>query len=126
MCGIFGAVSSSPLQLDIEKLTNELSHRGPDDFGIHRDEHAGLGHRRLSIIDLAGSKQPIYNEDQSLCIIFNGEIYNFKELREILLSRGHRFSTNGDTETILHAYEEWGSKCVDRLRGMFAFAIWNT
>ncbi len=125
MCGIFGAVSSSPLRLDIEKFTNELSHRGPDDFGIHRDEHAGLGHRRLSIIDLAGSKQPIYNEDQSLCIIFNGEIYNFQELRKTLLSRGHRFSTNGDTETILHAYEEWGSECVDKLRGMFAFAIWN-
>lgn len=125
MCGIFGVVSSKPLQLDIEKYTNTLSHRGPDDYGVHRDEYAGLGHRRLSIIDLAGSKQPIYNEDRSKCIIFNGEIYNFQELRKILLSKGHRFSTNGDTETILHAYEEWGNKCVDRLRGMFAFAIWD-
>ncbi len=77
MCGIFGVVSSKLLQLDIETYTHKLSHRGPDDYGIHRDEYAGLGHRRLSIIDLAGSKQPIYNEDQSKCIIFNGEIYNF-------------------------------------------------
>lgn len=125
MCGIFGVVSSKPLQFDLETYTHKLSHRGPDDYGFHRDEYAGLGHRRLSIIDLAGSKQPIYNEDQSKCIIFNGEIYNFQELRKILLSQGHRFSTNGDTETILHAYEEWGSKCLDRLRGMFAFAIWD-
>lgn len=125
MCGIFGVVSSEPLQFDIETHTHTLSHRGPDDYGIHRDEFAGLGHRRLSIIDLAGSKQPIYNEDKSKCIIFNGEIYNFQKLRKILLAKGHRFSTKGDTETILHAYEEWGNKCVDRLRGMFAFAIWD-
>jgi len=125
MCGIFGVVSTKSFQLDIEALTHTLSHRGPDDFGFHRDECAGLGHRRLSIIDLAGSKQPIYNEDRSKCIIFNGEIYNFKDLRKILIFKGHCFSTKGDTETILHAYEEWGHKCVDHLRGMFAFAIWD-
>lgn len=125
MCGIFGVVSTHPLEIDIEKHTHKLSHRGPDDFGIHRDLHAGLGHRRLSIIDLAGSKQPIYNEDRSLCIIFNGEIYNFQELRKELIAKGHRFTTNGDTETILHAFEQWGKNCVDRLRGMFAFAIWD-
>ena len=125
MCGIFGVVSQKPLQLDIETYTQALSHRGPDDYGIHQDKYSSLGHRRLSIIDLSGSKQPIYNEDRSKCIIFNGEIYNFQELRKELLSKGHRFSTNGDTETILHGFEEWGSKCVDRLRGMFAFAIWD-
>mgnify|MGYP000507153974 CR=1 FL=1 len=125
MCGIFGVVSTHPLEMDIEKHTQMLSHRGPDDFGIHRDPHAGLGHRRLSIIDLAGSKQPIYNEDGSLCIIFNGEIYNFQELRRELIAKGHSFTTNGDTETILHAFEQWGKNCVDRLRGMFAFAIWD-
>lgn len=125
MCGIFGVVSTKPLEIDIEKHTHKLSHRGPDDFGIHRDEYAGLGHRRLSIIDLEGSKQPIYNEDRTKCIIFNGEIYNFQELRKTLIAKGHQFTTNGDTETILHAYEQWGSKCVDRLRGMFAFAIWD-
>jgi len=125
MCGIFGVVSTKPLEFDIEKHTHTLSHRGPDDFGIHRDEYAGLGHRRLSIIDLAGSKQPIYNEDKTKCIIFNGEIYNFHELRTVLVAKGHQFTTNGDTETILHAYEQWGKKCVDHLRGMFAFAIWD-
>ncbi|WP_028585945.1 asparagine synthase (glutamine-hydrolyzing) [Desulfogranum mediterraneum] len=125
MCGIFGVVSVDPLQFDIERCTHTMSHRGPDDYGFHRDGYGGLGHRRLSIIDLSGSRQPIYNEDQTKCIVFNGEIYNFQELRQELLSRGHRFSTLGDTETILHAYEEWGGQCVDRLRGMFAFAIWD-
>jgi len=125
MCGIFGVVSTQPLEIDIEACTHKLSHRGPDDYGFHKDDYAGLGHRRLSIIDLAGSKQPIYNEDRSKCIIFNGEIYNFQELRKKLQIKGHRFSTNGDTETILHAYEEWGNNCVEHLRGMFAFAIWD-
>ncbi len=126
MCGIFGAVSSKPFHFDLESYTNKLEHRGPDALGVYRDDFAGLGHRRLSIIDLAGSSQPIYNEDRSLCIIFNGEIYNYQGLRNDLLNKGHRFTTNGDTETILHAYEEWGDCCVERLRGMFAFAIWNS
>jgi len=125
MCGIFGIVSVTPFQADIEQFTHKLFHRGPDEYGIHQDEYAGLGHRRLSIIDLVGGKQPIYNEDYSKCIVFNGEIYNFQELREVLLSKGHSFSSRGDTETILHAYEEWGEKCVDSLQGMFAFAIWD-
>ena len=125
MCGIFGVVSIKPVQIDVEAYTNELTHRGPDACGIHRDEYAALGHRRLSIIDLTGSGQPIYNEDHSKCIVFNGEIYNFKKLREKLISCGHHFTTNGDTETILHAYEQWGPACLDQLRGMFAFAIWD-
>lgn len=125
MCGIFGVVSQERVEIDVEYHTTMLSHRGPDDCGYHQDIHCALGHRRLSIIDLEGSKQPIYNEDRSLCIIFNGEIYNFQELRKTLQQKGHVFSTNGDTETILHGYEEWGESCVDKLRGMFAFAIWD-
>src|SRR5439155_11810122 len=85
----------------------------------------GLGHTRLRIIDVAGGDQPIANEDGSCLIVFNGEIYNFRELRTVLESRGHRFRTATDTEVILHAYEEWGEECPRRLRGMFAFAIWN-
>lgn len=128
MCGIFG-IASRNLRIDaatLEARTNTLAHRGPDDCGIHLDSRAGLGHRRLSIIDLAGGKQPIYNEDRTKCIVFNGEIYNYQKLRKALMERGHRFSTNSDTETILHAYEEWGAACVGRLRGMFAFAIWDS
>jgi asparagine synthase (glutamine-hydrolysing) len=102
-----------------------LLHRGPDDSGFYSDDYVGLGHRRLSIIDLESGHQPIFNEDRSKCIIFNGEIYNFLQLRDELLSKGHRFSTRSDTEVILHAYEEWGEKCVEYLQGMFAFAIWD-
>ena len=125
MCGIFGIVSSKIDKHQLEASTNTLSHRGPDDSGFFIGEGIGLGHRRLSIIDLAGGHQPIFNEDNSKCIIFNGEIYNFMELREQLLLKGHKFSTRSDTETILHAYEEWGESCVEHLRGMFAFAIWD-
>jgi asparagine synthase (glutamine-hydrolysing) len=127
MCGIVGVISEKSLNdVSIESLTNVLRHRGPDDYGIYSDDYAALGHRRLSIIDLAGGQQPIFNEDRSKCIIFNGEIYNFNELRDELLNKGHCFSTQSDTETILHAYEEWDKNCVDRLRGMFAFAIWDS
>jgi asparagine synthase (glutamine-hydrolysing) len=126
MCGIFGIVSSRVDKKQVETSTNTLSHRGPDDSGYYIGEGIGLGHRRLSIIDLEGGHQPIFNEDRSKCIIFNGEIYNFMELREQLISRGHRFSTRGDTETILHSYEEWGESCVEHFRGMFAFAIWDS
>jgi asparagine synthase (glutamine-hydrolysing) len=125
MCGIFGMVAPRVQRAHLEKATHALAHRGPDDCGFFLDEHAALGHRRLSIIDLEGGHQPIFNEDGSRCIVFNGEIYNFPQLRERLLERGHRFGTRSDTETILHAYEEWGESCVEHLRGMFAFAIWD-
>jgi asparagine synthase (glutamine-hydrolysing) len=127
MCGIFG-IASLNLDIDqaqLERWTSTLSHRGPDDSGTHLDEYAGLGHRRLSIIDLSGGGQPIYNEDQTKCIVFNGEIYNYQTLRRELMGKGHRFTTNSDTETILHAYEEWGADSVQRLRGMFSYAIWD-
>ena len=126
MCGIVGIASLNLNKIKLNEITNTLSHRGPDDFGIYQDNYVGLGHRRLSIIDLEGGRQPIFNEDRSMCIIFNGEIYNFIQIRDDLLEKGHRFSTRSDTETILHAYEEWGEKCVDYLRGMFAFAIWDS
>ncbi|MEI8354777.1 MAG: asparagine synthase (glutamine-hydrolyzing) [Deltaproteobacteria bacterium] len=125
MCGIFGIVAPNVERAFLERATNTLAHRGPDDSGFYLDAHAGLGHRRLSIIDLAGSHQPIFNEDRSKWIVFNGEIYNFAPLRSRLIALGHVFATNGDTETILHAYEEWGESCVEHLRGMFAFAIWD-
>ena len=128
MCGIIGIASTTENLKDfpIRKFTDTLSHRGPDDSGYHTDSHIALGHRRLSIIDLSGGQQPIFNEDGSLCIVFNGEIYNFQNLRQDLIEKGHIFSTRSDTETILHAYEEWGESCVKYLRGMFAFAIWDS
>ena len=128
MCGIVGVVSKSENleNFPIGKLADTLAHRGPDDSGTYTDANAALGHRRLSIIDLAGGKQPIFNEDGSKCIVFNGEIYNFQNLRDDLVKKGHVFSTRSDTETILHAYEEWGERCVELLRGMFAFAIWDS
>jgi len=125
MCGIFGIVGSKIDEAHLKKATNLLAHRGPNASGFFIEDGVGLGHRRLSIIDLEGGHQPMYNEDGSLCIVFNGEIYNFPELHEQLVSKNHRIKTRSDTETILHAYEEWGEECVDHLRGMFAFAIWD-
>jgi asparagine synthase (glutamine-hydrolysing) len=126
MCGIFGIVSTDGIgDFPLQQATDTLRHRGPDAAGTYRDQHAGLGHRRLSIIDLSTGDQPMFNEDRSLCIVFNGEIYNFLELRDELLSKGHSFTTKSDTETILHAYEEWGEQSVERLRGMFAYAVWD-
>jgi asparagine synthase (glutamine-hydrolysing) len=109
----------------IERMTGSLAHRGPDDAGYFVDGRVGLGHRRLSIIDLSGGQQPIFNEDRSAAIIFNGEIYNYRELADQLKAAGHTFTTRSDTETILHAYEEYGDDCVNHLRGMFGFAIWD-
>src|SRR6202030_4305398 len=100
-------------------------HRGPDDDGIFAQGRIGLGMRRLSIVDLATGHQPISNEDGSIWIVFNGEIYNHQSLRELLIVRGHRYRTHSDTETIVHLYEEYGKDCVAHLRGMFAFAIWD-
>lgn len=125
MCGIFGIAAPNVDRDFLENATNTLTHRGPDAAGYYLDDHIGLGHRRLSIIDLAGSNQPIFNEDRTKCIVFNGEIYNYADLRNRLLALGHSFATHGDTETILHAYEEWGESCAEYLSGMFAFAIWD-
>ena len=127
MCGIAGRVNRSRpvLREEIFRMTAALEHRGPDDCGYHLRPRVGLGHRRLSIIDLEGGKQPLANEDGSVWIVFNGEVYNHVELRRELQRCGHSFQTHSDTEAIVHAYEEWGLDCVSRLRGMFAFAIWD-
>jgi asparagine synthase (glutamine-hydrolysing) len=126
MCGIAGIVSqSADLEL-IGPMTRALSHRGPDGSGIWSDGLCSLGHRRLAIIDLSEKgKQPLCNETETVWIVFNGEIYNFQELRAQLEHVGHKFSSHTDTEVIVHAYEQWGTECVKRLRGMFAFAIWD-
>jgi len=128
MCGIAGIFSykDSPVrEREVRAMCSAIVHRGPDDEGVYVAGRAGLGMRRLSIIDLDASRQPIRNEDGSVFLVFNGEIYNYKELREKLARLGHRFYTQGDTETIVHLYEEYGDHCVDHLRGMFAFALWD-
>ncbi|HNR52406.1 MAG TPA: asparagine synthetase B, partial [Deltaproteobacteria bacterium] len=125
MCGIFGVTHAGWKDGPWEAAVESIAHRGPDGHGSHVDDTVFLGHRRLSIIDLETGGQPIYNEDRTMCIVCNGEIYNFQELRHELAARGHVFSTRSDTETVLHAYEEWGEACVERLRGMFAFAVWD-
>jgi asparagine synthase (glutamine-hydrolysing) len=109
----------------IDRMTEALAHRGPDDDGFFVEGQVGIGFRRLSIIDLSGGRQPIFNEDRSAAIVFNGEIYNYRDLAAELAAAGHTFKTRSDTETILHAYEEYGEDCVHHLRGMFAFAIWD-
>jgi asparagine synthase (glutamine-hydrolysing) len=106
-------------------MCDAIRHRGPDDEGVYTNPAVGLGMRRLSIIDLAGGHQPIFNEDGSKAVVFNGEIYNYRDLRRELLARGHQLRTNSDTETIVHLYEDYGADCVSRLRGMFAFALWD-
>ena len=131
MCGIVGIFAYRTKEPVDRKLlvqtTDLLSHRGPDGFGYHYDNAygVGLGHRRLSIIDLDTGDQPMCNEDGSIWIVFNGEIYNFRELRQELLRRGHRFHSKSDTEVLLHAYEEYGDDCVQRFNGIFAFGIWD-
>ncbi len=129
MCGICGKLAfdrdSNVSQNLLKKMADTLYHRGPDDEGYHVSGPVGLGFRRLSIIDLNTGHQPISNEDRTIWIVFNGEIYNFEELRQQLQSKGHVFSTRTDTEVIVHLYEEYGESCVEKLRGMFAFAIWD-
>jgi len=129
MCGIAGIIS---FEMDLDQITEKtvalrsfLSHRGPDDVGIFINPGIGLAHTRLSIIDLAGGHQPLTNEKQTIFLVANGEIYNYRELRGALIAQGHRFSTNSDCETILHLYEQYGKKCVEHLAGMYAFAIWD-
>jgi len=129
MCGIAGIVGANRNdwidEAVVRRMCDAIVHRGPDDEGLLAAQNTGLGMRRLSIIDLAGGHQPIFNEDRSVWIVFNGEIYNFPELRPELEANGHRFTTHTDTETIVHLYEEFGAECVQKLRGMFAFALWD-
>jgi len=129
MCGIVGIVDLQGRRPIDERLLMAMNdsqhHRGPDQQGVHVEPGVGIGHRRLSIIDLGSGRQPLYNEDGSVVVVFNGEIYNFAAVREQLRAAGHRFETDCDTEIIVHGWEAWGSACVDRFRGMFAFALWD-
>src|SRR5437899_1724180 len=131
MCGIAGIIYRDPerpgaaVESLVRRMCAAIKHRGPDDEGLYVRRGVGLGMRRLSIIDLSGGRQPIFNEDASKVIVFNGEIYNYRDLRADLIRRGHQFGSSGDTETILHLYEERGADCTAALRGMFAFAIWD-
>ena len=129
MCGITGFINDSmgadekrPI---LTKMMDAIKHRGPDSGGQVVDENVAIGMRRLSIIDVHEGKQPIYNEDKSKVITFNGEIYNFQKLREALVAAGHKFTTHTDTEVILHGYEEYGTDILKKLRGMFAFVIYD-
>ena len=125
MCGIAGIYGASDKPL-VKRMCDKIIHRGPDGDGYYIDDKISLGMRRLSIIDLSTGSQPIFNEDNSIVVVFNGEIYNFKGLREELEQKGHHFSTNSDTEVIVHAYEEYGYDCLRRFNGMFAIALWDT
>lgn len=124
MCGIAGIVGFEDKAL-LKRMCAAIAHRGPDDHGFFFDKGVGLGHRRLSIIDLAGGHQPMSNEDGTVWVVFNGEIFNFRDMRRELGKKGHKFKTNSDTEGLVHAYEEYGTGFVKKLRGMFAFAIWD-
>ncbi len=127
ICGIYNFQSDEPVDANIlERMNCSLVRRGPNDEGAFIDQNVGLAMRRLSIIDLASGRQPIHNEDKTIWIVFNGEIYNYRELRDLLISKGHKFYTSSDTETIVHLYEEYGPRCLDHLRGMFAIALWDS
>ena len=132
MCGIAGfvdldtAVAPGGLEERVRMMCSVMRHRGPDDEGVYVADGVGLGMRRLSIIDLSTGNQPIHNEDRTVWVVFNGEIYNYRELRATLEAEGHRFYTSSDTETIVHGYEAWGEGVFSRLRGMFGIAIWDT
>lgn len=130
MCGICGKIyvknDRRVDESEIIRMRDTMVRRGPDDAGLYIQDNVAIGHRRLSIIDLEGSRQPLSNEDGTVWVVYNGEIYNFKELRDELISKGHKFRTHGDTEVIVHLYEEYGKSCVEKLRGMFAFAIWDS
>ncbi len=126
MCGIVGFVNDKKNKKQlIKNMATRIAHRGPDAEGFYVDDYVALGHRRLSIIDLSAGAQPMYNEDNNLVVVFNGEIYNYVELKAELLKKKHKFATKSDTEVLLHGYEEWGNKLPEKLRGMFAFAIWD-
>src|SRR5271169_74978 len=129
MCGICGKTYiKGDRKVDptlIERMSSVMSHRGPDDQGIYLSRKTGLGHRRLSIIDLQTGKQPLSNERDNIWVVFNGEIYNYLELRKDLIEKGHTFKTRTDTEVIVHLYEELGEGFVSKLQGMFAIALWD-
>src|SRR5712692_2106391 len=129
MCGICGKFmldrEAYVPEVLVKAMADAITHRGPDDEGFYISGQIGLGFRRLSIIDLSGGHQPLSNEDGTIWIVFNGEIYNYQALRSELITKGHAFKTKSDTEVIVHLYEEYGPDCVQHLRGMFAFAIWD-
>ncbi|MCK5382263.1 MAG: amidotransferase 1, exosortase A system-associated [Gammaproteobacteria bacterium] len=126
IAGIFDVREQRPIDEGLLSRMNQVQfHRGPDEGGVHVEPGLGLAHRRLSIIDLSNGRQPLFNEDHSVVVVFNGEIYNFSDLTKELIAAGHQFRTHCDTEVIVHAWEEWGEACVKRFRGMFAFAIWD-
>ena len=129
MCGIVGILDiRSRREISrslLEQMIRTQLHRGPDEGGLHVEPGLGFGHRRLSIIDLSTGQQPLFNEDGSVVVVFNGEIYNFQDLMAELVQCGHTFRTKSDTEVIVHGWEEWGEACVQRFRGMFAFALWD-
>ena len=127
MCGIAGYLAAPGKRPEKETVARMCDrHRGPDGHGYFCDQHVALGHRRLSIIDVEGGAQPLGNEDGTIQVVFNGEIYNFRELKQGLQERGHRFRTNTDTEVLVHLYEEVGDRLPEHLNGMFAFAIWDS
>ena len=125
ICGIFQPDGPTVRRETLKAMADTIRHRGPDDEGFYSCGPVGLAHRRLSIIDLEGGHQPLANEDQTIWIVFNGEIYNFEELNRQFLSSGHSFRTRSDTETIVHLYEELGEACFAELRGMFSIALWD-
>ena len=127
MCGIAGYINNNekPQKKILKKMTDRIEHRGPDGEGHYVDDMAALGHRRLAILDLQTGDQPIFNENKDVVVVFNGELYNYQELTEELKEKGHKFTTKTDTEVLVHGYEEWGYDLVNKLRGMFSFAIWN-
>ena len=128
MCGIAGIVRNDGLDVDrglVAAMCAAIRHRGPDDDGFYFNGPVGLGMRRLSIIDVKGGQQPIHNQDRTAWIVFNGEIYNYRELRKQLETKGHSFKTQTDTEVLLTAFIEWGDGCLPRLNGMFHFAVWD-
>src|SRR6476646_1695733 len=131
MCGIAGILArreglSPATRPQLNAMAGAIRSRGPDEFGIYRDAMAGLAHARLSIIDLASGQQPLSNEDDTLWVVFNGEIFNYVELREELVALGHVFKTKSDTEVIVHAFEAWGEGAFERFNGQFAIALWDT
>lgn len=127
MCGIAGYINNNekPQKKILKKMTDRIEHRGPDGEGHYVDDMAALGHRRLAVLDLQTGDQPIFNENKDVVVVFNGELYNYQELTEELKEKGHKFTTKTDTEVLVHGYEEWGNDLVNKLRGMFSFAIWN-
>src|SRR5574343_118739 len=129
MCGITGIFDTRQARaIDgavLRRMNDSQHHRGPDEGDLYLEPGLGFGHRRLSIIDIATGQQPLFNADRSVAIVFNGEIYNYQELIPELQALGHQFHTRSDTEVIVHAWEAWGEACVERFRGMFAFALWD-